>query len=42
MGTPTHPQPYQKEQQKHRWPEVFYLAVVAVSIAGLAYIFLKG
>jgi hypothetical protein len=42
MATATSPQPYQKEHPEHRWPEVLYVAMVVVSIAGLAYIFIKG
>lgn len=41
MGAATSPQPHQKEHSEHRWPDVLYVAIVIVSIAGLAYIFLK-
>lgn len=42
MAIARNPQPYQKEHPVYRWPEVLYVAMVVVSIAGLAYIFLKG
>ena len=41
MGTATSPQPQEKEHPEHGWPDVLYVAMVIVSIAGLAYIFLK-
>jgi len=42
MGTATRPSLTTKEHPEHSWPDVLYLAMVVVSIAGLAYIFLKG
>jgi hypothetical protein len=42
MAIATSPQPYQKEHPERRWPDVLYVVMVVVSIAGLAYIFLKG
>jgi hypothetical protein len=41
MPIATSPEPYQNDHPEHRCPEVLYLAMVVVSIAGLAYIFLK-
>jgi hypothetical protein len=41
MGTAQSPQPYQKESPEYRWPDVLYLAMVLVSVTGLAYLFLK-
>ena len=35
------PQRCQKKRSQHRWPDVLYASMVVVSIAGLAYIFLK-
>jgi hypothetical protein len=42
MGTATSPSLTKKEHPEYRWPYVLYLAMVVVSIVGLAYIFLKG
>jgi hypothetical protein len=42
MAIATNPQRYSKEHPQQRWPDVLYVAMVVVSIVGLAYIFLKG
>jgi hypothetical protein len=42
MAIATSPQRYQKEHSQHRWPDVLYVAMGVVSIAGMAYRFLKG
>jgi len=41
MGAATSPPPQQKERREHGWPDVIYVAMVIVSIAGLAHILLK-
>lgn len=40
MGTATRPRPIERNI-RGIWPDMLYLAMVVVSIAGLAYVFLE-